>query len=360
MVCAVDVFDGVERIAVLRGGGLGDLMFAYPGLFALQAAYPQASITLLGTELQRRLVENRPGPIDSVGVLDGEPGLRDTPEQAEFLSAMRERRFDLAVQLHGGGKNSNPFLLELGAAHTVGSATEDAPGLERTLPYVYYQHEMIRGLEVAALAGASPQVLEPELTVLDAERRHGREIVGDGAEPLLIVHPGATDPRRRWPTGHWIDVAARAVAEGWQVIVVGGAEDQGDGEAIVAGVRDRVPTVRHERVRSLAGDLTLPQLLGVFTCAEVVAGNDSGPRHLAAAVGAKTVGIYWVGNAFTASPLSRHRHRVLMSWVTRCPVCGIDITQVGWTAERCAHDPSIVAEVTPETAWTAVLGLAEV
>ncbi|WP_309131479.1 glycosyltransferase family 9 protein [Brevibacterium sp.] len=355
----MEAFDGVERIAVLRGGGLGDLMFAYPGLIALRATYPQATITLLGTELQRQLVEGRPGPIDAVWVLDGEPGLRDTPEQAEFFARARAQNFDLAVQLHGGGKNSNPFLLALGAAHTVGSATDDAPPLERTLPYVYYQHEMIRSLEVAALAGASPQVLEPELTVLESEARAGRDIVGEAPGPLLIVHPGATDPRRRWPNGHWIDVAVSAVSAGWQVIVVGGPEDREDGASIAAGARDRLTAAQGEQVRTLAGELTLPQLLGVFTRAEVVAGNDSGPRHLAAAVGAKTVGVYWVGNALNASPLSRARHRVLMSWVTRCPVCGIDITQVGWTAERCAHDPSIVAEVSPVTVWSAVLELAE-
>ena len=46
---------------------------------------------------------------------------------------MRARRFDLAVQVHGGGRYSNPFLLRLGARHTVGTRTPDAAELERTL-----------------------------------------------------------------------------------------------------------------------------------------------------------------------------------------------------------------------------------
>lgn len=79
--------------------------------------------------------------------------------------------------------------------------------------------------------------------------------------------------------------------------------------------------------------------------ADVVLANDSGPRHLAQAVGTATVGIYWVGDALNAGPFGRSRHRVLLGWTTRCPVCGIDVTAVGWTAPRCAHDPSFVADV---------------
>ena len=74
-------------------------------------------------------------------------------------------------------------------------------------------------------------------------------------------------------------------------------------------------------------------------------GNDSGPRHLAQAVAARTAAVYWFGNVVNAGPLGRGRHRVQLGWTTHCPVCGRDATQVGWTAERCAHDVSFVADV---------------
>lgn len=63
-------------------------------------------------------------------------------------------------------------------------------------------------------------------------------------------------------------------------------------------------------------------------------GNDSGPRHLAQAVGTPTVGVYWIGNVINAGAIGRTLHRVHFSWVSQCPVCGVDVTQVGWTAER--------------------------
>jgi ADP-heptose:LPS heptosyltransferase len=110
-------------------------------------------------------------------------------------------------------------------------------------------------------------------------------------------------------------------------------------------------------VRSLAGRLDLPGLVGVLAEAAVVLANDSGPRHLAQAVGAKTVGIFVFGNTINAMPFGRGRHRIRLGRITRCPICGRDATQVGWTAERCEHDPSYVADVPVDDVLEDVLAL---
>ena len=171
-----------------------------------------------------------------------------------------------------------------------------------------------------------------------------------GARGLLTIHPGATDPRRRWPAESFGEVAASAAADGRQVLIVG---DDGDvdtaGEIIdVAQRRLREQgTETASTVTSVAGKLSLPELLGVLALSDVMLGNDSGPRHLAMAVGTRTVGLFWLGNLINAGPLGRGRHRTHMSWVTHCPECGADVTQVGWTAERCEHDPSFLAGIEP-------------
>jgi hypothetical protein len=86
-----------------------------------------------------------------------------------------------------------------------------------------------------------------------------------------------------------------------------------------------------------------------------VVSNDTGPRHLAAAVGAATVGIYWCGNLINAGPLTRRRHRPHLSWTVHCPVCGRNCTEPELPAVHrgrgCPHDESFVASVAP----TAVL-----
>jgi len=335
-------FEQVRRIAVLRGGGLGDLVFTLPAIQALRDAYPQADIALLGTAQHRELLRGRPGPVDRVELLPRAEGIHsggveDTGTRDAFVEALRARSLDLACQLHGGGRFANPFLLRLGARHTVGLRTPDAAELERSLPYVYYQHEVARWLEVAALAGASSALNEPHLEITAAERAAGR-VRRDPGRPLLVIHPGATDPRRRWPVERFAGLATACAHDGWQVVVVGSGADAAlaDQVAALSGV---------QRVVSLAGTLTLGELLGVLAAATVVVGNDSGPRHLAQAVGAATVGLFWIGNVINGAPLSRARHRVEMSWTTDCPICGVDVTQVGWTAPRCEHDVSFVADI---------------
>jgi ADP-heptose:LPS heptosyltransferase len=257
---------------------------------------------------------------------------------------MRAVGFDLAAQIHGGGRHSNPFLLRLGARHTVGTRTDDAAALERNLPYAYYQHETLRALEIVSLAGAEAVEIEPRLplTLEECRRREARV----GAQPKTIaMHPGATDLRRRWPPQSFGELAAALAHDGARVVVVGDAADVPLAESVVtAALRAGAdPT----RVCSVAGTLSLPQLVDRFVDTDLVVANDSGPRHLAAAIGVATVGIYWLGNVVNYSPLGRRRHRIKISWTTRCPVCDLDLTQVGWTAKRCEHDDSIVANISP-------------
>ncbi|MEN0102648.1 MAG: glycosyltransferase family 9 protein [Curtobacterium sp.] len=342
-------FEGVREVAVLRGGGLGDLMFAMPAIEALAAAYPDARVTLLGTPAAEALLSGRTRAVHAFEELPVSPGVRDSGAGAPSVEDFESRlagRFDLAVQLHGGGRNSNPFLLRLGARHTVGTATEDAEVLERWVRYVYYQHEVLRALEVVGLAGADPVTLDPLVVVADVERVAVRERLGV-ERTLIAMHPGATDPRRRWSPERFATVAVARLAEGDDVVLVGDESDRPAADAIARAVRAAVGAEEAARLHDMVGVLPLRELPAVLGAADVMVGDDSGPRHLAVAVGTRTVGVFWFGNVVNAGPLDRGRHRVHMSFVTRCPVCGVDVTQVGWTAERCEHDPSYVDEVDP-------------
>jgi ADP-heptose:LPS heptosyltransferase len=348
--------DGVRRIAVLRGGNIGDLLFALPAVDALKARYPDAHITLLCRPPHAALLADRPSSVDETVVLPiaegvrGEPGQEPDEESVErFLADMQARSFDLAVQIHGGGKFSNPFLRRLGATTAIGLRTPDAEELDRTVPYRYYQHEVLRALEVVGLVDAPIVALEPQVAVTGQDRRRAIELLGSGEGEMLAIHPGATDPRRRWPAERFGEIAARAVAEGVRVVVVG---DAGDSE-LAARVVEAAETAGAPAgsVVSLAGAGDLGQLIGTLAQATVLVGNDSGPRHIAQAVGCATVGIYWVGNVINAGPLGRSRHSVHLGWTVNCPECGIDVTQVGWTAERCEHNPSFVADVPVEAVW---------
>jgi ADP-heptose:LPS heptosyltransferase len=342
----------VDRMAVLRANGIGDLVVALPALSALRAAYPDAEITYLGAAWHPTLLRDRPGPWDRIlvvphypGVNDGEGASQGSPEVHAFFAAQQRERYDLAIQLHGGGGNSNPFVSALGARVTAGSRAVAAPPLDRTMPYVYYQHEVHRFLEVAGLVGASPVELEPRLQVTPADRAAAAEVLGAVTGPLVGLHPGASDRRRRWPAESFAVVAQELAGRGAQVVLLGhGAEDE-RAAAEIASFMTTPPL-------DLVGRLSLRGMVGVLERCCIMVGNDSGPRHLAGAVGTATVAVYWCGNLINSSPLTRRRHRVAVSFRTVCPTCGSDQGR-----GRCPHDPSFVSDVPVEDVLGPVLDL---
>lgn len=331
--------DGVRRIAVLRANALGDLLVTLPALEALKLAYPTARLTLLAREWHAAFLNGRPGPVDDVVVLPPIPGVSAPPDGPAVppgaMESLRRHRFDLAVQMHGGGRYSNPFLRRIGARVTAGSRTPDAERLDRWVPYLYYHHEVLRFLEVAALVGASGRVIEPRVVVTEADRRELARVLGEPPPGLVAVHPGATDPRRRWPASRFAAVADRL---GRPVVVTGtGGERDLVREVVAAMRRPATP---------LVDALTVGGLAALYERCDLLLANDTGPRHLAAAVGAPTVGIYWCGNLINAGPLTRTRHRPLISWTQACPVCGAD--GVDPHAERCPHETSWVADISAD------------
>lgn len=330
-------FADVRRIAVLRANGLGDYIFALPALDSLRAAYPEAQLVLLGRATHAELLADRRGAVDRVIVLPPIRGLTDQ-QQAEnppavqaFIEALAAQRWDLAIQLHGGGRYSNPLVLALQARHTVGLRTADAAALERWLPYVYFQPEVVRYLEVAALAGAAPVTLTPRLAVRPADRDTAARLLGPTAGPLVALFPGATDPRRRWPLEHFAAVADRLIGEGADVAVLGTDSER----ALTRGVIERM-----RRPARCIDRLSLSAYVGLLERADLLVGNDSGPLHLAEAVGTATVGIYWCGNVINGAALLRGRHRLAVSWTLECPSCGSNCIH-----QPCDHRPSFVAEV---------------
>jgi ADP-heptose:LPS heptosyltransferase len=351
----VTIVPDVERIAILRGNALGDLVMALPALDALRRTYPQAEITLFGRAHHQALLgDGRPSPVDRVVVLPhGAIGDETEPEagldRRALLASFAADAYDLAIQLHGGGRNSNGFVRALGARVTVGSRTPDAPALDRWVPYEPYQWEVARYLEVVALVGARAHQLEPHLDVTAADRYAAVHALPDlGDAPYVVLHPGASDPRRRWSVKRFARVARAAQGRGRRPVITGTPEERALTSALAADVGDSVcPAL-------IADRLSLSALLGLLAGADVVVSNDTGPLHLAMAAGTRTVGLFWIGNLINAGPLTRARHRPHVSWRLSCPVCGVSAT-----APRCAHDDSWVDDIETDAVVASVERLLE-
>ena len=340
---------GVERIAVLRANALGDFLFTMPALEALRAAYPAAELVLLARPWHAEFLAERPGPVDRVVVVPPSRGVRgdeqaheDPRELEAFFAGMRAERFDLALQMHGGGGFSNPFAARLGARLTAGCRAENASPLDRTIPYVYYQSEIARLLEVAELVGAPPVTLEPRVAVTGADRAEAQPLVQPG--PFAVLHPGASAVRRRWSPQRFAAVGDRLAAEGLRVVVTGVHAERDVVEAVRASMQ--APSMGAVDALSVGG------LCALLAAASVVVSNDTGPLHLATAVGTPTVGIFWIANVVNGAPLYRARHRPIPSFRTRCPVCDTENT-----TSRCEHEVSFVDDVAVEAVLAAALEL---
>jgi ADP-heptose:LPS heptosyltransferase len=340
---------GVSKIAVLRANALGDYLFCQPALVALRAAYPDAELVLLGAPWHARFLPGRPGPVDRVVVVPPAPGIRAEtagerwPASAvtAFRDDMRAERFDLALQLHGGGANSNPLVNSLGAGLTAGLRAVDAPPLDRWIRYAYYQPEVFRYLEAVGLVGADPVTWQPSLAVTAADRGEVASVVGVPDRPRVALHPGATDTRRRWPPERFAAVGDAAAAAGAEIVVTGTPPER--------EVVDHVVSAMRSPARALVGALSLGGLAALYEGCAVVVSNDTGPLHVASAVGAATVGLFWVGNLINGGPAVRDRHRPLMSWTIHCPRCGADCTRDLYPERpggpACGHRDSFVADI---------------
>jgi ADP-heptose:LPS heptosyltransferase len=331
--------ENVHRIGVLRPSPLGDFVFALPALAALRAAYPQAHIALLGLPWQREFLAGRPGPVDEVIELPPMRGLgaglgarQDDKQIDAFVHAMRARRFDIAMQLYGGGRHSNPFLSRLGARVTIGMRAVDAPALDRWIEYMPWRNERLRLLEVVALAGASAADLAPPLAAAERDEDELQRGLRLPPGPLAVLQPGARDPRRRWSADRFAAVGDALAAAGARIVVHGS-----EGERELVG---QVADAMHEPALDASGALSLSGLAALLRRARLLVSNDTGPLHLAQAVGTSTVGIYWFMNLIGSAPLMASRHRHAFSTRTRCPVCDEENVR-----DRCEHDVSFVDDV---------------
>ncbi|MCK0508386.1 glycosyltransferase family 9 protein [Aromatoleum anaerobium] len=332
-------FAEVATIAVLRPNGVGDFVFALPALAALRETYPQARIVLLGKPWHKVFLDSRTPLVDEVVALPPVPGVGAPPGAIcdagaieSFCALLRRRGFDLACQMFGGGRYSNPFLLRLDARHTVGLRTPGAAALERSLLYVPWQNERLRLLEVAALAGARTATLEPLLPVLQRDETELGDRLPLPPHPLAVLSPGASDARRRWSIDRFAEVGDALVRAGALVVVQGSADERQLSAGVVAAMR--MPAI------DAGGLLSLDGLAALLQRARLVVASDSGPLHLAHALGTPTVGIYWLKNLFVSAPLTAARHRHTVSLRLQCPVCGRQNLD-----SRCGHDPSFVDDV---------------
>ncbi|MGN6531797.1 MAG: glycosyltransferase family 9 protein [Ginsengibacter sp.] len=338
----------IKKIAILRANAIGDFLVTLPAIQAIRTKFPKAEIVLLGSAWHKSFLVAGRTPIDRVIIVPVMKGIRseknkqeNQEERERFFEEMNKEHFDVAIHFQGNGISANPFLNRLSAGLTVGLTTENAEPIHRSIPFYYYQSEVLRYLEVAGLIDAKTENIEPQISVLNEDIEEIKGLLNFlGKKQFVVLNPFAVDIRRAWPSANYAPLADWIKEKGFEVIFTGSKEEKEGAEKIIS-------QMKYPAINS-CGTLTLGGLAAILQKAALVISGDTGPLHLARAVNTPTVGIYWAPNLINWGPLSKKIHRPVISWDMPCPYCGI-IPNDPYPFEpqnECRHEVSFVRDIT--------------
>lgn len=264
------VTGSAKRVLIVKLSSLGDLIHALPTIHCLKVGLP-ASITWVVNAAYAPLLRHAPD-VDEVIPFDRQHPVRGL---WGVVSELRRREFDLVIDLTGLFKSALISRLARGKL-CVG------PSYAREFSWLFYQqqvgstdlnrHAVERYLDVVRALGlderdrAFPLMFPPS------------SLPADGSEPVAVLIPNARWPTKLWPATSFADLAARLRRDRVRVVVVGGElPDPGD---LLVGL---------EGVVDLRGRTSLAELGAVLARADLIIANDTGPMHLAAALGRKVI-----------------------------------------------------------------------
>lgn len=309
------------RVVVFRALQLGDMLAAVPALRAVRAWRPEAHLTLVGLPWAAELF-SRFDWIDEFLAFPGHPLLPERMADDEALSAffaqVRMRRFDLAIQLHGSGSITNAIVAALGARETAGfhPASTANPDPRRYVQWPEHGSEVDRLLRLPHHLGAPavPTALDFPLRD-DDHARLAALWCAPADRPVVVVHPGARLPSRRWPAQRFAAVAGALRDLGCEIVLTGSSAESD----VLRRFRAHAPS----GVVDLAERTDLGTLAALIDRAALLVCNDTGVSHIAAARGTPSVVVSCGADPSRWAPADATRHRMLAAEVP-CRPCLFD------------------------------------
>jgi ADP-heptose:LPS heptosyltransferase len=296
-----------RKIAVLRPGRIGDYLCATPAVRALRRAVPGAELHYVALPLVRDLVERNPC-VDRFVAFPGFPYIAEQffrPRPAlRWLGAMQDEEYDLVVQLYGSGVYANPIALLMGGRYCAGfvRSADDPHPLDAAIPLPTDGPEVDRALALVHHLGAAGAGRRYDLELTAADRASAARLLNPLPRPVIGLHSGARDGERA------VDVAAFAAAArllGGSTVLLGGAMGQ---VADSGPARDEPPAGGG---LDLAGTLPLGVSAAVIAGLDLLLTTDSGPAHLAYAVGTPSVTVFVASDPARWGPPVPGPHAVL-------------------------------------------------
>jgi heptosyltransferase II len=319
----------IQRIVVRGTNWVGDSVMSIPALRALRRLLPEAEITLAVRPWARDLFINQPF-IDNVLIYDRRNAFSVVGQIREW----RKRKFELAVLFQNAFEAAViPFFA--GVPRRIGYATESRQALltdpvplpewRATEHEVFYYLYLIAALEQSLFGSNTVTEHPPDATLELSENRKvtaRQQLLANGVlenNTVVAVCPGSINSRaKRWPAEYFAALSDRLIAEGKQVLLIG-SKDEHDVSVDVTSRMHNKPVV-------LTGKTTLEELTAILSISDLVVTNDTGPAHIAAALGRPTLVIFGPTNPLTTRPFSaqaeilRHPPDCAPCMLRDCPI----------------------------------------
>ena len=312
----------VNKILILEYWNLGDIVMLSPFLRSLRIQYPSASITLLTSPKAAPLLEHQ-GLVDRVTTVrvpwaqhysrwrKYNPCSRLWLELLRTVSLLRDQQFDLAFTVRADIRDN--FILWLSNARRCVGYGFGGGGFfltDNATPDLEHPHLSVRWLRLLEHIGNCAIVRQPSLRVTEEEDQHAEQYLAalgirDG-DFLLGINPGARNAMRQWGDANFAELARRLKSE-----------------FPVKALWFEDPNQRAENLdRSQVLPLALPlrEFMGVLKRCQLLICNDSGPMHIATALGVPVVAIFGPTEPAWFGPLGPNNHVVIQPgfWCRPC------------------------------------------
>lgn len=272
------------RFLIVRLGSLGDVVHAIPAVASLRRAHPNATIDWLVDPRYVELVNLVVG-VDRAIPLDPRAGLI---QLAGAVRRLRAARYDAVVDLQGLIKSAT-LARAAGALRRIGLPKGH---LREPLAVHFYTetpdpgrdpHVIRKGLALVRAVGATDDRITFPLTVPVTPAAHDVATQAD-ADGYAIVNPGAAWPNKRWPSDRFGALAAAMRDRiGVASIVLWGPSEESLAQSVVAASRGAA---------SMAPRTTITDIASIARSARLIVSGDTGPLHIAAAVGTPAIGLF--------------------------------------------------------------------
>lgn len=293
-----------RNILCIRPDNLGDVLMTTPAIRSLKESVPGRKVTLLTSSAGAGIARHVPG-IDEVMVFDP-PWYRHPDDDGregipKIVNELKARQFDGAVIFTVFSQNPLPTAMlgfMAGIPRIAGYCRENPYSLltdwrPDTEPLYGARHEVQRQIDLATSLGATPTSSNLSLRIpLHLEEHVHSRLKGAGVQlerPWLLLHPGASETRRRYPPERFAMAASELVARlGVQVVLTGSESEQ----PLAASIASRAGS----GVINCAGAFNMDELIVLIASAPLIISNNTGPVHIAAAVQTPVVVLYALTN----------------------------------------------------------------